>query len=128
MIVSDISERKNLEAQLLQAQKMEAIGTLTGGIAHDFNNLLQVVLGYTELLIGGKKPGDPELDDLQKIYSAGKRGAELVRRLLTFSRRIEPELRVVDLNQETVEFQKLRLALYPNLSILSFAQALTWMQ
>ncbi len=103
----DITDRKNLEGQLLQAQKMEAVGTLAGGIAHDFNNLLQVVMGYTEILIGNQKPGSPDFEDLGKIYAAGKRGAELVRNLLTFSRRLEPKFTNVDLNREVLEFQKL---------------------
>ncbi len=105
--IRDISERRNLEAQLLQAQKMEAVGTLAGGIAHDFNNLLQVVMGYSELLLGEKQQGDPDFSDLQKIYTAGKRGAELVQNLLTFSRKVEPKLRPVNLNHEILEFQKL---------------------
>ncbi|MCX5874658.1 MAG: PAS domain S-box protein, partial [Deltaproteobacteria bacterium] len=103
----DITERKTLEAQLLQSQKMEAIGTLAGGIAHDFNNLLQAVMGYTELLMGRKKQGDPELDHLQKINNSGKRGADLVKGLMMFSRKVQPEFRPVDLNHEIVQVQKL---------------------
>jgi PAS domain S-box-containing protein len=105
--IRDASERKSLERQLLQAQKMEAVGTLAGGIAHDFNNLLQAVLGYTEILIRRRLPDSPDVADLQKIYAAGKRGAELVRNLLTFSRSVEPKLRVVDLDQEVMEIQRL---------------------
>jgi PAS domain S-box-containing protein len=103
----DITSRKTLEAQLLQAQKMEAIGNLAGGIAHDFNNLLQAVMGYSELLLAGKKQGDPELDDLQRIYDSGKRGADLVNSLLMFSRKVQPAFRPVDLNNEIVQVQKL---------------------
>jgi len=105
--IRDLSERKNLELQLLQAQKMEAVGTLAGGIAHDFNNLLQAVLGYAEIIMRRQKPDSPDLEDLRKVSSAGKRGADLVRNLLTFSRRVEPKLRVVDLNHEIIEIQKL---------------------
>jgi two-component system, cell cycle sensor histidine kinase and response regulator CckA len=98
--IRDLSMLKNLEAQLLQAQKMEAIGTLAGGIAHDFNNLLQTVLGYSEFMLQRKKEGEPDYADLQKIYQAGKRGADLVKNLLTFSRRVDTHYLSVDLNQE----------------------------
>ena len=80
----DISREFQLQAQLLQAQKMEAVGTLAGGIAHDFNNLLQVVLGYSEFMLQRKKEGERDYADLQKIYQAGKRGADLVKSLTDF--------------------------------------------
>ncbi|MDQ1240181.1 MAG: two-component system, cell cycle sensor histidine kinase and response regulator CckA, partial [Thermodesulfobacteriota bacterium] len=111
--IADITERKKLETQLIQAQKMEAVGTLAGGIAHDFNNLLQAVLGYTEIIMGRQGQGSPDLEDLKKIYNAGKRGADLVRNLLTFSRRVEPRFRVVHLDQEILEVQKLLLHTIP---------------
>ncbi|MDQ1240098.1 MAG: two-component system, cell cycle sensor histidine kinase and response regulator CckA [Thermodesulfobacteriota bacterium] len=103
----DVSREVQLQRQLLQAQKMEAIGNLAGGIAHDFNNLLQAVMGYSELLLRGKKQGDPELDHLQRIYDSGKRGADLVKSLLMFSRKVQPEFRPVDMNHEIVQVQKL---------------------
>jgi PAS domain S-box-containing protein len=100
-------EREALRDQLLQAQKMEAVGTLAGGIAHDFNNLLQVVLGYSEFMLQCKKEGEPDYDSLQKIYQAGKRGADLVGSLLTFSRKVETKLVPVNLNQEITQVQHL---------------------
>ncbi len=100
-------ERQALQEQLLQAQKMEAVGTLAGGIAHDFNNLLQVVLGYSEFMLQCKKEGEPDYDSLQKIYQAGKRGADLVGSLLTFSRKVETKLVPVNLNQEITQVQHL---------------------
>ena len=76
-----------LEAQLLQAQKMESIGSLAGGIAHDFNNLLSVILSYAELVINELPPGDAVADDLGEIIKAGERASKLTRQLLAFSRK-----------------------------------------
>ncbi len=96
-----------LQQQLFWAQKMEGIGTLAGGIAHDFNNLLQVVLGRSEIMLKHKKEGEADYAGIQQIYQAGKRGAELVKSLLTFSRKVEPNLCPLNLNQEILEFQAL---------------------
>jgi two-component system, cell cycle sensor histidine kinase and response regulator CckA len=95
----DVTQEVSLQKQLFQAQKMEAIGTLAGGIAHDFNNLLQVTLGYSELLLQERTDGEPDYEDLRKIFRAAKNGAELVQRLLTFSRRVDPQPLPMDLNQ-----------------------------
>ncbi|CAB1078803.1 hypothetical protein D1AOALGA4SA_6530 [Olavius algarvensis Delta 1 endosymbiont] len=103
--VTDISQRRQVEhekaglqAQLQHAQKMEAVGTLAGGIAHDFNNLLQAVQGFAEMLLFDKHKSDPGYSELQQISQAAQRGADLTRQLLTFSRKIESEMRPVDLN------------------------------
>ena len=103
----DITEQKKLQGQLQHAQKMEAVGTLAGGIAHDFNNLLQAVQGYGELLFRGKPKDHPDCAGLQKILNAAKRGAELTRQLLTFSRKVESRKRPLDLNYEVREVQRL---------------------
>jgi nitrogen-specific signal transduction histidine kinase/CheY-like chemotaxis protein len=87
LVFRDISERKRLEEQLLQAQKMEAIGTLAGGIAHDFNNILQAILGYTELALGDMPPTSAVQQSLQQVRTAGIRARDLVQRILAFSRR-----------------------------------------
>jgi PAS domain S-box-containing protein len=103
----DVSQEAALEAQLLQAQKMEAVGTLAGGIAHDFNNLLQVIRGYTEVLLHGVNEDPSNYEALQKIYRSAKRGAELTRQLLTFSRKVQSERRPLDLNQEVEQVKNL---------------------
>ena len=94
----DVTERRTLEEQYQQAQKMEAIGRLAGGVAHDFNNLLTVILGYCELLLADLEPDDPRQADIAEIQKAGTRAAGLTRQLLAFSRKqiIEPTL--LDLN------------------------------
>jgi PAS domain S-box-containing protein len=103
----DITEPKSLRAQLLQAQKMEAIGILAGGIAHDFNNLLTVIMGFSELLLSEKSDEDPDYADLRKINQAAEHGADLVQRVLTFSRRAESKPRPVRLNREIEHARKL---------------------
>ncbi|MGC8660145.1 MAG: PAS domain S-box protein [Desulfomonilaceae bacterium] len=103
----DVTEQLQLSQQLLQAQKMETIGTLAGGIAHDFNNLLQVVLGYSELMLLGKKEGEDDFSHLNKIFQAGKRGSDLVKNLLAFSRKMETRYVPVNLNQEVTSVQGL---------------------
>ncbi len=103
----DVSKQIELQEQLFQAQKMEAVGTLAGGVAHDFNNLLQVVLGYSDLMLERKQEEDPDYADLQQIYQAGKRGADLVSALLTFSRKVETKYVPVDLNQEVTSVRSL---------------------
>ncbi len=97
-IVIDMTETKKLESQLRQAHKMEAIGTLAGGIAHDFNNLLQAVQGYAELLLRKKGEGQEGIREIEAIGRAARRGGELTRQLLTFSRKLESRLQSVDLH------------------------------
>lgn len=93
-IAIDVSERTRLEVQLLQAQKMEAIGRLAGGVAHDFNNLLTAIIGYTELLLEEPKDAAASQPDLQQILNAANRAAALTQQLLAFSRKqvLQPEI------------------------------------
>jgi len=109
----DITERKKLEEQLRQAQKMESIGTLAGGVAHDFNNILGIILGYASLL------ATPDLDEakakqsIETIKRAGQRGADLVRQLLTFARKGDPSFSSVNLNETVSELMKMLKQTFP---------------
>ena len=104
----DVSERKQLEARLLQSQKMEAVGQLAGGIAHDFNNLLMVIGGYAEALQSGHSEDDPRHEDAAEITRAAGQAAALTRQLLAFSRKqvLAPE--ILDLNGVVAEMQRMR--------------------
>ncbi|MFC1836589.1 ATP-binding protein, partial [Thermodesulfobacteriota bacterium] len=103
----DITARKRLEKQLLESQKMEAVGTLAGGIAHDFNNLLQVIQGYADMALMDLKTDQTGHTELYEIKLAAKRAAELTQGLLTFSRRVESQLRPVDLNFELAQVSRM---------------------
>jgi len=109
-LIRDITERKladrereQLESQLRQSQKMEAVGQLAGGVAHDFNNLLTVILGNTTIALRAARREPPQIDKLDnllgQIHTAGERGASLIRQLLTFSRKQFPDPRPLDLNE-----------------------------
>lgn len=103
----DITDRRALEDQLRQAQRMEAVGRLAGGIAHDFNNLLTAILGYSTLVKEGLEPGGRLAEDVEGISSAARRAAALTQQLLAFSRRqqIRPEL--VDINDVVRDAERL---------------------
>ena len=94
------AEREKLQAQLRQSHKMEAVGTLAGGIAHDFNNLLQAISGYIQMLLFDKQENDPEYQSLEAIQNASGRAAQLVQKLLLFSRKVDTEKKPLELNQE----------------------------
>lgn len=116
----DVTKEVSLQKQLLHAQKMEAIGTLAGGIAHDFNNLLQITLGYSELLISEKREDDSECADLRKIHQAATSGAELVKGLLTFSRKVEPKLVPMDLNSRIRQVEQFLRRTIPRMIDIRF--------
>ncbi|HYL65453.1 MAG TPA: PAS domain S-box protein [Candidatus Methylomirabilis sp.] len=106
-IIVDITERKQLENQLQQSRRMEAVGRLAGGIAHDFNNLLTIIRGYAELAL--QRPGiQPEIRaDVMQVENAAERASVLVRQLLAFSRRQVLQPKVIDLNGVVVGLEKL---------------------
>ncbi len=104
---TDITERKRLEVQLQQSQKMEAVGRLAGGVAHDFNNLLTVIDGCVEFLIPELRPGEAPWHDAMQIRRAAQRGADLTRQLLTFSRRQVVRPRRVDVNALVQDTEKM---------------------
>jgi two-component system, cell cycle sensor histidine kinase and response regulator CckA len=106
-IARDISERKHLEEQLRQSQKMEAIGQLAGGIAHDFNNLLTIINGYSELLVKRLPVGDPTRRLLNEIKEAGERSAALTRQLLAFSRKEIFTPQILNLNSIIENLEKM---------------------
>ena len=107
IIAEDITERRALEDQFRQAQKMEAVGRLAGGVAHDFNNLLMVVSGYTEVLMEALDQNDPLLVKVQAIQQAADRATTLTRQLLAFSRKQLLELKVVDVNSIVADMERL---------------------
>ena len=97
-VTRDITERKRLEEQLRQAQKLESVGQLAGGVAHDFNNLLTVIIGYGELILADLPPGSAMRESVLEIYQAAQRASALTRQLLAFSRRQMSEPRVININ------------------------------
>ena len=110
----DITEEINLENQLRQAHKMEAIGTLAGGIAHDFNNILAAIIGFTEMAIDETVKGTLLKRSMQQVLKAGMRGRDLVRQILTFSRKTEYEPKALSLGPLIKETVKLLRSILPS--------------
>jgi PAS domain S-box-containing protein len=109
----DITEQRQLEMQLQQAQKMQAIGTLAGGIAHDFNNILTAIIGYSELVIDDIPPDSLARENVQEVLVAGHRAKDLVQQILTFSRQGDAERKPLALHRIVKEVLKLLRASLP---------------
>jgi two-component system, cell cycle sensor histidine kinase and response regulator CckA len=107
LIIRDVTDRRRLEAQLRQAQRMEAVGRLAGGVAHDFNNLLTVISGYTEMLLDDLPTGDRLRDPVLMMRQAGEQAAALTSQLLAFSRRQVVEPQVIELNSVVSNLTKM---------------------
>lgn len=106
-VLIDVTERKSLEEQLRQSQKMEAVGRLAGGIAHDFNNLLTIIAGYSELLLGADAVEEEQRSKIEEIKKAGERAALLTRQLLAFSRKQVLAPRILSLNSVIENLRKM---------------------
>lgn len=104
---SDITDKKILESQLHQAQKMESVGQLAGGVAHDFNNMLAVILGYADLALKKMEPSHPHYGSLVQIRTAAERSADFTRQLLTFARKQTIAPKVIDLNDTVTGMLKM---------------------
>jgi PAS domain S-box-containing protein len=109
----DLTDREQLQGQLLQVQKMDAIGTLAGGIAHDFNNILSSIIGYTELALDDAKKDTLQSEHLQEILTAGNRATDLVKQILTFSRQEDRKRMPVQIKLIVKEALKLLRASIP---------------
>jgi two-component system, cell cycle sensor histidine kinase and response regulator CckA len=99
-VATDATERKQLESELFQAQKLELVGKLAGGIAHDFNNLLTIISGYVSMLLDKENLAPPTTEALKRVFTASRHATGLVRQLLLFSRKRHPKRDVIDLNAE----------------------------
>ncbi len=120
VICDDITERKRMESQFLQAQKMESVGRLAGGIAHDFNNLLTAVIGNAELALMSVEPDSPVAEDLEEIRRTADRAASLTRQLLAFSRRQIMEPRILNLNDLFLDLNRmLRRLIGENIELIT---------
>ena len=106
-VTSDVTERKRLEEQLRQSQKLEAVGLLAGGVAHDFNNLLTAISGFTDVVLSTLDESDTRRDDLLEVVKAAHRAAELTRQLLAVSRRQILQPTVLDVNRMVTNIQNL---------------------
>ena len=117
----DITERKELEDQLIKAQKMEAVGILAGGVAHDFNNLLTAIMGYSEIMMMGLRQEDPFYPYVEEITKAAHRGASLTHQLLTFSRKQILQPRVINLNEVVIDMDNmLRRLIGEDIDLITF--------
>jgi two-component system cell cycle sensor histidine kinase/response regulator CckA len=106
-IMNDLTSRKQIEAQFIEAQKMEVVGQLAGGVAHDFNNMLAVIMGYSDLMLQKLAPGDEHKGYVETIRASGERASALTRQLLIFSRKQTVEPVVLDINEVVQDLDKM---------------------
>jgi len=121
--IRDVTHELFLEKQLREAQKMEALGTLAGGVAHDFNNLLQIIFGYADLIMMRVPKESPNYRGIRAIREAARRGSDLVKQVLTFSRRVETNPRPLDLNHEVKKASRLLARAIPKMINIEVALA-----
>jgi len=113
--VRDLTEQKHLEKRLVEAQKMEAVGTLAGGIAHDFNNLLHIISGHAELLEMQLAEKEMRFAEMDAIRQAANRSADLVKQLLTFSRKVDTKFKSINLNEDVRNTERLLYRTIPKM-------------
>lgn len=130
IIARDVTREREMESRLRQSQKMEAIGTLAGGIAHEFNNILAVIGGYGELALQAASAGKATPSELSQIMAASDRAKTLVRQILAFSRKVEPRLELMDINQEISRILELMKQTLPRMIslCLDLAPGLGWVR
>jgi len=123
----DLTDRKRVEEQFRQAQKMEAVGRLAGGVAHDFNNVLSVILGYAQLIGADLTPDEPLRADIDEIRQAAERATELTRQLLAFSRQQVLEPKVLSLSHTVTGMEKmLRRLLGADIALTTLLEPALW--
>jgi len=110
-LMQEIANREKIQAQLIQAQKMESVGRLAGGVAHDYNNMLSVIIGYTEMALEKTDPSDKLHENLQEVLNAAMRSADITQQLLAFARKQTVEPKVFDLNEVVERLLKMLLRL-----------------
>jgi two-component system, cell cycle sensor histidine kinase and response regulator CckA len=122
-VASDITERKRLESELLQAQKMELVGKLASGVAHDFNNLLTIISGYVSMLLDKENLPPGSAEALKRVFTASRQATGLVRQLLLFSRKRSPKREVIELNTEIEVMSGMLQRLLGEMVVVSFEPA-----
>jgi two-component system cell cycle sensor histidine kinase/response regulator CckA len=122
-VASDITERKRLESELLQAQKMELVGKLAGGVAHDFNNLLTIISGYVSMLLDKENMPPGSAEALKRVFTASRQATGLVRQLLLFSRKRSPKREVIELNTEVEVISGMLQRLLGEMVVVDFEAA-----
>ena len=127
-IIRDVAERKRLEMQLRQSQKLEAVGRLAGGVAHDFNNLLTVILGHSDMVLSAMDPYDRRRRDIEDVRDAGQRAAVLTNQLLAFSRKQVLQPKIVNVSDAVASLTKmLGRLINSNIELVTRPQRDAWL-